>query len=166
MSLIDSLREELAYESSNTRKMLERLPAGDFGWKPHEKSMTLGRLAGHIAEIPHWAREILEKDELALDLSGYKPTVCESVPELLRLFDGALEKALGAMKGVSDERMLQPWRLKAGGQVLFELPRIAVFRTMILSHAIHHRGQLSVYLRLRNVPLPALYGPTADEGAT
>jgi len=163
MNIIDSLRMELLEEAKATRQMLERAPQDKFGWKPHEKSMTLGRLASHVAEIPGWTSEVLTKDEMVFDPATYKPVQCASTKELLALFDDKMAQAEKDMAGVSDARMMQSWRLKTGDKVVFEAPRVVVIRSMMLNHAVHHRGQLSVYLRLLEVPLPPVYGPTADD---
>ena len=163
MNFIDPILKEFTYEMANTRKVLERAPMEKHAWKPHDKSMSLGQLASHVAESPTWAKPIVDQDELSLDLSGYKPPYYPTGAELLAAFDAAVAGAKQAMQGRSNEMLMVPWRLKVGGQVIFELPRVAVIRSMVLNHIIHHRGQLTVYLRLLNVPLCALYGPTADE---
>ena len=163
MNIIDAILNEIELEAANTRKMLERAPQEKFAWQPHAKSMTLCGLVSHIAEIPTWVKPILEQDELVIDLEKYVPPSYASVAELLQRFDKNIGEAKEAMAGQSDERLMGLWRLKVGEQSVFELPRVAVLRGMILSHSVHHRGQLSVYLRLNDVPLPPLYGPTADE---
>jgi uncharacterized damage-inducible protein DinB len=143
--------------------MLERIPQGALGWRPHPKSMTLAHLASHIAEIPRWVRPTLLQDEMAFDPSTFKPTIYESTDAIVAALDSALADAQDAMKGYSDQNLAHIWRLKAGGKTVFEMPRAGVLRVMILNHTIHHRGQLSVYLRLQDVPLPAIYGPSADD---
>ncbi|MDT7777938.1 MAG: hypothetical protein QOC99_450 [Acidobacteriota bacterium] len=165
MSLSEPLAAELKYEATTTRKMLERVPQDKLAWKPHEKSMTLGRLAGHIAELPSLLTPALTTDELDFASGNFKPFDPTSVPELLEKFDKTVEGAVELLKDQTDEHLKQPWRLRRGEQVLFEMPRVAVVRSMALSHVIHHRGQLSVYLRMLDVPLPSVYGPTADEPA-
>lgn len=161
MSLSKTLAEELQHEAVSTRKMLERVPQDAFDWKPHEKSMKLGRLAGHVAELPSMVVPILTTDEL--DFGGYKPFMPESVSELIERFDKNVADAVGLLQNNSDEHLLKTWRMLSGGKVFFEMPRGAFIRSIMLNHLIHHRGQLSVYLRLRDVPLPSVYGPTADE---
>ena len=161
MSLSETFAQELQQEAVATRKMLARVPQDAFDWQPHEKSMPLGRLAGHIAELPSLAGPILTMDEL--DFSGFMPFRPASVSELVERFDKNIADAVKQLQNQPDEHLSKPWRLLSGGKVFFEMPRVAFIRTMLLNHLIHHRGQLSVYLRLRGVPLPSVYGPTADE---
>lgn len=162
MSLIEMITAEFQREAATTRKMLERVPQDSFAWKPHEKSMTLGQLAAHVANLHGtWFITALTQDEF--DLADSKPLKLDSVSDILEAFDQSISSAVESLKTQTDERLFATWRLKRGGQVLFELPRWAVIRSMVISHIIHHRGQLSVYLRLQNVPLPPVYGPTADE---
>jgi len=162
MNLTELILAELQQEAATTRKMLERVPQDSFTWKPHEKSMELGRLAAHVAGLfGTWMKASLSQDEF--DLSDSQPLKAESVSDILEAFDGNVASALELLKTLPDERLFTTWRLKRGEQVLFELPRWAVIRSMVLNHIIHHRGQLSVYMRLQNVPLPPVYGPTADE---
>jgi uncharacterized damage-inducible protein DinB len=163
MNIIDPVATEFAQEAANTRRLLDRVPDELLDWKPHEKSMSLGRLAAHIAESPQWGVAILEQDELVINLDEYTPPTATTQAELIELFDTSVAKLTEAMQGQPDDKLMQPWRLKVGDQVVLELPRIAVIRGMVLNHIIHHRGQLSVYLRIKDVPLPALYGPSADE---
>ena len=163
MGLNTSFLAELKQESANTRKMLERVPANNPSWKPHEKSMTLGRLASHVAELPMWVVSAVEKDELDFAKGEYTPFLAETNKELLKTFADSISKSIEALKKATDENLMGNWKLRSGDQVYFEMPRVAVIRAMVLSHLIHHRGQLSVYLRLQEVPLPSIYGPTADE---
>jgi uncharacterized damage-inducible protein DinB len=163
MSLAEPMLAELEHEAATTRRLLERVPVEQFGWKPHEKSMTLGRLAGHIAEIPGWISVILEQDEFDVAASRYTPPALTDRTQLLQMFDANIGKITEALKRQDDRRMQATWRLKKQGQVLLEMPRATMIRSMGLNHIVHHRGQLSVYLRLQNVPLPSIYGPTADE---
>jgi len=164
MSLSEPLAEELRREAATTRRMLERVPEDRLAWKPHEKSMTLGRLAGHIAELPSLFAFTLTQDEVDFATGNYQPFVASSVAGLLEKFDENVARAAELLRSrADDEYLMQTWRMKGNGQVLFEMPRAAVLRTMGLNHIIHHRGQLSVYLRLLGVPLPSVYGPTADE---
>jgi uncharacterized damage-inducible protein DinB len=162
MNLTELILAELQQEAATTRKMLERVPQDSFTWKPHEKSMELGRLAAHVAGLfGTWMKASLSQDEF--DLSDSQPLKAESVSDILEAFDGNVASALELLKTLPNEQLFTTWRLKRGEQVLFELPRWAVIRSMVLNHIIHHRGQLSVYMRLQNVPLPPVYGPTADE---
>jgi uncharacterized damage-inducible protein DinB len=164
MSLCEPLAAELQHEAATTRRLLERVPEDKFAWKPHEKSMPLGRLAGHIAELPSLIAPALTQDELDFAAGNYQPFNPSSVAELLEKFDRNVAAAAELLQQQSDERMNEKWRLRSGDTVIFELPRAGVVRTMALNHIVHHRGQLSVYLRLLDVPLPSIYGPSADEG--
>ena len=159
----EGLVAEYDHEMGTTRKLLERLPEAQLSWKPHEKSMSLGGLATHLANIPHWAGMIL--DEPYFDLASAPPNLeaKASREDILNLFDESTTRARVSMDK-SDAEYAARWALKRAGQEMFSMPRIAAFRSFVLSHIIHHRGQLSVYLRLNNVPVPAIYGPSADEG--
>jgi uncharacterized damage-inducible protein DinB len=163
MGLNKSIIAELKHEAGTTRKLLERVPEGALAWKPHEKSMALGRLAGHVAELPALVGPIITADELDFATANFKPTVATDIPGLLEVFDKSLSQAVDLLETATDESLFQPWRLRSGDKIIVELPRIAVLRSMILNHIVHHRGQLSVYLRLQDVPLPSIYGPSADE---
>jgi len=163
MSIIDGMIQEYQHEGAQTRKVLERVPEEQFGWKPHDKSMTLCELASHLADIPTWVRPTMKQDEFNFDMKNYVPYRAGSVKQMLDDYDAKLKDALDAMKGTPDADMLKTWKKTMDGQPLFEMPRVAVLRGMMLNHAIHHRAQLGVYLRLLDVPLPQLYGPTADE---
>ena len=163
MSLSEPIIAELQHEAATTRKLLERAPQDAFAWKPHEKSMTLGRLAGHIAELHSMFVPVLTQDELDFGAGYYQPFTPANVPELLEKFDKNVSDAVEVLKTPSDEHLLKTWRMRNGEHVFLEMPRLAAIRTMALNHITHHRGQLSVYLRLLNVPLPSIYGPSADE---
>jgi uncharacterized damage-inducible protein DinB len=163
MAIIDGILQEFVHESAGTRKTLERLPESELGWKPHPKSMTMGVLACHLAETPSFVEAILKKDELNFKMSEYKPADLKTVKEIVARFDANVAKAKKVMKGVADATLMLPWTLKGDGKVVFSMPRIAALRAMVLNHSVHHRGQLTVYLRLKDVPLPGLYGPSADE---
>jgi uncharacterized damage-inducible protein DinB len=163
MNMIDPVLAELAHEAATTRRLLERLPQAHLTWKPHEKSMTLGRLAGHIAEIPVRISSILEPDEFDFATGGGDSHTASSVADLLAFFDQSVSQATERLKKQTTDRLLATWRLKKGGKQLLEMPRMGAIRFLLLNHLVHHRGQLSVYLRLQNVPLPSIYGPTADE---
>jgi uncharacterized damage-inducible protein DinB len=165
MAMIDALLPEYDHEMSVTRKLLERVPEQDFAWKPHEKSFSLGALAAHLANIPTWVDaaltvSVFDVDALPADARPRMPTARAQV---LETFDKNVAAAREKMKARTDPELLQPWTFKAGGKVVFTMPRIAVLRSFVMNHSVHHRGQLSVYLRLRDVPLPMMYGPTADE---
>ena len=162
MPLVDALLPEFDHEMTVTRKLLERVPDDKLAWRPHEKSMALGELASHLSNIPNWAGTIL--NDLSFDLASLPhQTPKASRAEILALFDEST-KTTRALMDKSDAEYMAPWSLKRGGQDMFSMPRIAAFRSFVLSHTIHHRGQLSVYLRLNQIPVPPIYGPTADEG--
>jgi len=164
MSMCEPLAAELRQEAATTRRLLERVPEDKFGWKPHEKSMALGRLAGHIAELPSIVAPALTQDELDFATGNYQPFIPSSVAELLEKFDSNVAAAVELLQNQPDERMNEKWRLRSGDTIIFDSPHAGVVRTKALNHVVHHRGQLSVYLRLLDVPLPSIYGPSADEG--
>jgi uncharacterized damage-inducible protein DinB len=162
MALIDALLPEYDRETAMTRRLLERLPDDKLGWTPHGRSMTLGRLASHLAELPQWARRILGEEEF--NIAGpYRAFECSSRDEILRTYDQNVREARAALVGKTDAELMAPWTLKKEGQEVFTVPKASVLRSFLLNHVIHHRGQLSVYLRLNDIPLPAIYGPSADE---
>jgi uncharacterized damage-inducible protein DinB len=163
MTLIDSLRTEFDHEAQTTRKHLERLPADKLDWRPHEKSFTAGGLASHIAEMTGWSEAIIKQDGLEFDPATYKPYAATSVEDLLKTFDDNVARGKQALASATDDTLAEPWGFKIMGQVQFERPRADVFRDLAFSHIIHHRGQLSVYLRLLDVAVPGSYGPSADE---
>ena len=162
MSIAQMILPEFDQEMANTRKMLERVPDGKFEYKPHEKSMTLGRLAAHVAEVPSYATGTLRVERM--DFTGEeKPFAPVTRQELLDAFDKYVAEARGMLAAASDEELAKIWTLTFKGQQIFSMPRAAVLRTMVMSHLIHHRAQLGVYLRLCNVEIPGMYGPSADE---
>jgi uncharacterized damage-inducible protein DinB len=166
MPIIDSLLPEFDHEMANTRKMLERVPDDKLGWKPHPKSFDLGALASHIATMVDWATDTITKDSFDFAPPGkppYKVPRAGSAAELLATFDKGVAEARAALAGATDAALMQPWSLLAGGHTIFTMPRIACIRGFVMNHIIHHRGQLSVYLRLLDVPIPGMYGPSADE---
>jgi uncharacterized damage-inducible protein DinB len=160
MNLNEPLIHELRVEAGTTRKMLERIPRESLAWKPHHKSRTLGEIAAHIANLPGLFISPLLEDEF--DHHTYT-AVTDTVAGILATFEKNVASASEVLNKLSDGRLLSTWRYRYGERVIFELPRLVVIRTSALNHLIHHRGQLSVYLRLLNVPLPPVYGPTADE---
>jgi uncharacterized damage-inducible protein DinB len=165
MAISDSLLSEFDHEVATTRSLLERIPEAQATWKPHEKSMTLGELSSHIANVPGWVISTMTATELDLNPPGgpafVSPTF-NGTEALVNTFDENAKGARAAIAAASDGDMFVDWALKNNGETLFSMPRIAVLRTFIMNHLIHHRGQLSVYLRLQDVPLPSIYGPTAD----
>jgi uncharacterized damage-inducible protein DinB len=163
MSLCESLAAELRQEAKTTRRILERVPEESFGWKPHEKSMSLGRLAGHVAELPSLIVPALTQDELDFAAGRYQPFAPSSTAELLERFDQTVGEAFELLGGQTDERLNDEWRLRSGEHTFFKGPRAAAVRVLALNHVVHHRGQLSVYLRLLDVAVPSIYGPSADE---
>lgn len=165
MAIRDSLLPEFDHETGTTRRLLERLPEDKFGWKPHHKSMSLGRLATHVAEVPHWGSLTLSATEFNMPAGPYQPVEKATRAEVLSLFDENVATLRRQLEGVSDGELMVMWTFKSDGQAVFSLPRIGVLRSMVMNHMIHHRGQLSVYLRENDVPLPAIYGPSADERA-
>ena len=159
--LSQSLLPEFDLEMANTRKTLERVPEDAQDWKPHEKSFSMGDLAAHLANILTWVGLTIGADEL--DLEGTGRAKRGTRDETLALFDRNVVSARELIEGASDEELLGMWSLRSGDTVLGTMPRIAVLRSFVMSHMIHHRGQLTVYLRLRDVPVPSIYGPSADE---
>ena len=161
--MIESLIREFDRETRNTRRQLEKLPADKLDWRPHVKSFSARELASHLVDCVGWVHPIFTKDEFAIDPATFRPYVAASVADLLAVFDARTAEGQEALDRVSDEDLERPWRLTIAGRVRFERPKADVFRDFTLSHQIHHRGQLSVYLRLLDVPVPGCYGPSADE---
>ncbi len=163
MSYKHGLIAELQMEAISTRKMLERVPTDKNDWKPHEKSMNLGRLSTHVAELPGWIAMTMGTDELDLSKMEYKPVMAKSTEELVAKLDDNVNKAVAALENSNDEDFEKIWTLRNGDHVIFTLPKKVVLRSMAYSHYYHHRGQLSVYLRLLEIPVPGMYGPSFDE---
>jgi uncharacterized damage-inducible protein DinB len=163
MPIAQSLLPEFDIEMANTRAALALVPEAHASWKPHARSYSLGDLATHVATLPYWASMTLQESSFDLaapqDGSGREFT---TTPRLLERFDDVVRKARTALEAASDEQLMGPWTLKHGAQEIFTMPRVAVLRSFVMNHLIHHRGQLTVYLRLKDVPLPQIYGPTAD----
>ncbi|MGI9035947.1 MAG: DinB family protein [Pyrinomonadaceae bacterium] len=162
MAISDGLINELQHEAATTRKILERVPAEKFDWKPHEKSMAMGRLATHVADMFSWFPGTLERDEIDF-ANGYDEPKPATTEELVALLDKNAAAAKESLQKMEDAGFMKEWTLRNGEQVLMRLPKIAVLRGMVMNHIVHHRGQLSVYLRLNDIPVPAMYGPSADE---
>jgi uncharacterized damage-inducible protein DinB len=166
MTIGQSMLPEFDQEMQNTRKILERCPDAHWNWKPHEKSGSLGWLAGHVATMVGWLPVTLNTQELDYAPVGgpsYQPPKTDNRQQLLAEFDKGVAEARAALASVSDAEMMKNWKLLAGGQEVFAMPRAACIRNMIFNHIIHHRAQLTVYFRLLGVPVPGLYGPSADE---
>jgi uncharacterized damage-inducible protein DinB len=166
MPIARTILGEFNHEMANTRKVLERIPEEQAGWKPHPKSYSLGELAVHIASIPIWVVSTMKQDELDFDPPGGRKQpkpLFDTRNALLKQFDENVVAAVSAIADASDDDLKQPWALKNRGMEVFKLPRVVVLRSFIMNHMIHHRGQMTVYLRLKNVPLPAIYGASADE---
>jgi uncharacterized damage-inducible protein DinB len=164
MAIKDAILPEFDHEMATTRSLLERVPV-DADWKPHAKSMTLGRLSAHVTELPYWGVTTMTTTELDFNPPGGQPYVSptyQSTAQLVKLFDDNVAAARSAIAAASDADMMVNWSLKNGGQTVLTMPRVAVLRTFVMNHIIHHRAQLGVYLRLKDVPLPSTYGPSAD----
>ncbi|MBP1624272.1 MAG: hypothetical protein H6Q07_2292 [Acidobacteria bacterium] len=169
MSIRDLLLPELDQEMANTRNLLQRVPMDRPDWKPHNKSMTMGRLAGHVAELPNWAARIVETEVLDLTpmvTEGHHGYSAKSSQELLQTFDKNVAEARNVLAKASDENLSEVWSMTLKGKTVLSGPRFPMIRSIFLNHLIHHRAQLGVYMRLNDVPLPAMYGPSADEGQT
>jgi uncharacterized damage-inducible protein DinB len=157
------LLPEFDHEFAQTRRTLERVPADRFAWRPHEKSYSLRDLAGHLAQVPGWLPVTLDTAELDMDTASFDPFDPTSTEEILDRFDAAVASARAALADASPEQLAETWSLKAGGSVAFSMPKAAVLRSFVFNHNVHHRAQLGVYLRLLDVPVPSIYGPSADE---
>ena len=163
-AIANALIAELENEGKTTRTILERVPAEKFDWKPHEKSMTFARLATHVAEMHSWTKNTVENAELDFSKFDYKPLEPKTTEELVEFLDKNVAEAITSLKASPDERFMENWTMRNGEQVYFTMPKVAVMRSFVMNHIIHHRGQLSVYLRLNDIAVPAMYGPSADEG--
>ena len=166
MKICDAILPEFDHEMATTRKCLERIPDDKFGYKPHPKSFDMGALAVHIANMLDWGVMTMQSDSFDFAPVGgepYVPPVVKTNGELLAMFDKASTAFRAALAGADNESMMKPWSLLGGGKAVFTMPRAAVIRTMIFNHIVHHRGQLSVYLRMCDIPVPSIYGPSADE---
>ena len=165
MAMRDALLPEFDHEMGTTRRLLERVPDADLTWKPHAKSFSLGQLSAHVANLPTWVD--LTCDLSVFDLASLgedaRPKEPGTAMELVTRFDRNVSKARQKLLEQTDSALMSMWTLNQNGQEFFTMPKIAVLRSFVMNHLIHHRGQLTVYLRLRDVALPAIYGPTADE---
>lgn len=162
MSLAQQFIAEIQQEAAATKRLLAIVPWEKGDYKPHEKSMTLKRLASHVAEISGWWKECLVQDELDFAKDSGKPKEHNSHEEMVEWHDELVQKAIAILQNTADEEFTKPWTMRQGEQIFFTLPKAVVVRTWCLNHLYHHRGQLTVYLRLLNIPLPGTYGPSAD----
>lgn len=162
MTISQMLLPEYDQEMAGTRKTLERVPEDKFSYKPHDKSMSLAQLAGHISDMPVWAKMTIDMDVLTID-ADYKPYIPQNRQELLEVFDKNVAAGRAAIEGVTDEHLQKTWKLIYAGQEMLSMPRMVVIRSMVMNHLVHHRAQLGVYLRLNNIAVPGVYGPSADE---
>ena len=166
MSISATLLPEFDQETASTRRTLERVPAEKFDWSPHAKSGTMGWLAAHLSQIPGWATLSIGQDEFDLAPGGQTPeppALPKDSAELLATFDQKVAEARAAIEGVSDAELMKPWSLLQNGKTMMTLPKAAVLRSFVMNHLVHHRAQLGVYLRLNDIPVPSVYGPSADE---
>jgi uncharacterized damage-inducible protein DinB len=167
MKLTEFFLAQLEREATSTRLALQRVPEGHNDWKPHDRSMPLGYLASLVATMPSWIVSMVKQDEFDIrsaEAAKFKPLEWKTRAELLAALDGAVAAAREALQGTTDEHLLTPWKFMAGGHVMSESPRQVMIADSVFSHLAHHRGQLTVYLRLNEASVPAIYGPSADEG--
>jgi uncharacterized damage-inducible protein DinB len=168
MPISEMLLPEFDQEMAGTRKTLERVPEAKFDWKPHEKSMSMKDLATHMANLPSWTVETLDHDSFDMNPKDGEPPrmePIESVRDALEIFDKNVTKAREAIARTTDEQFVSSWSLLSGGETVFTMPKVAVLRGMILNHNVHHRAQMGLYLRLNDVAVPSIYGPSADEAS-
>jgi uncharacterized damage-inducible protein DinB len=166
MAIIDSLLPEFDKEMASTRKTLERIPDDKLDYKPHPKSGSMGWIVSHLANVPIWTGRALNMDSMDMNPPGAPPrrtVVLNSMEEVLALFDKNVSDARAALSTATDDALGQPWTMLSGGNKVFTLPRAAIIRSFVMNHSIHHRGQLTMYMRLNDIPVPGLYGPSADE---
>jgi uncharacterized damage-inducible protein DinB len=163
IKMMEPMNGEIAQEAATTRRVLERVPADKLAWKPHPKSMTLGQLAMHIATIPMGISSIARVNDFEPDPSNFTPPMPKTREEILAALDASVQTAQEYLSGLDESAALGTWRASVKGREVMAMPRVAMLRALMLNHWYHHRGQLSVYLRLLDVPLPSIYGPSADE---
>ncbi len=163
MTIAKQMLAELQAEAITTRKMLALFPFEKSSFKPHEKSMPMGNLARHIAEIYGWAKETVQQDELDFAKLDFIPEALTSNEQLLALFDKCLAASTLILENATDEEMAKPWTMRSGETIYFTMSKVQVMRTWVLNHSVHHRAQLGVYLRMLDIPIPGSYGPSADE---
>jgi uncharacterized damage-inducible protein DinB len=163
MASVRELLAEFKHEAANTRKVLERIPDGKDEWTPHEKSMKIKALADHVSELSGWCDVVISRDELNFSDGSYSSPKPSNSAERLKSFDEQVAKSVAALEKASDEDLEKQWQFTYGGMTIFSGPKKVALRGMVYSHIIHHRAQLGVYLRLLGIPVPGIYGPTADE---
>ena len=165
MAIVDALLPEFDHEIATTRRLLERVPDGKLDWQPHPKSMSLGRLAEHVGELALWGQVTITQPGVDLETMGRPPGYVPPATRaaLLEAFDRETAATRTALAGRTDAELMAPWTLRRGAQEFFTMPKASCWRSFVMNHLIHHRGQLSVYLRQLDVPLPSIYGPSADE---
>jgi uncharacterized damage-inducible protein DinB len=159
----DPMLNEFRQEVATTKRVIERVPKQQLSWKPHAKSMTLGQLASHIASVPGNVARILQQDSFDVSQGNFVPPQPRSMQEVLTAFEQSISDAEQCLQSMTDDRASANWRLLRGERELMSLPRVGFARSIMMNHWYHHRGQLSVYLRLLDIPLPVIYGPSADE---
>ena len=167
MRIAETLLPEFDHEAATTRTCLERVTQETWDWKPHQKSFSMGHLVGHIANLPTWAPATLSHDTFDTAPGGeqFKTPLCETIKDALGAFDKNIADARAALEAASDENMMGNWSLLNNGATILTMPRVAVIRSFVMNHMIHHRGQLTVYLRENDLSVPSVYGPSADEGS-
>jgi uncharacterized damage-inducible protein DinB len=163
MNIKEILLAQIKKEAASTKRILEKVPFDEPEWKPHDRSMTIQRLASHIAEIPQWMGRILSADSFDMSKLPANRFFAKNNQELLHSQQEIMAVAVGLLENATEEQLQQHWKLKFGDKVFYDYPRIDMISHFVISHAIHHRGQLSVYLRLKDIPVPGMYGPSADE---
>ncbi len=163
IKMLEPMSGEITQEAATTKRMLQRVPADKLTWKPHPKSMSLGQLAMHVAMIPGAISKLAEVDAFEVDPANFNPPDPKSSDEIVKALDASVQAAQAYLGGVSESAAVGPWRATLGGRDLMAMPRAVMLRTLMLNHWYHHRGQLSVYLRLLEIPVPSVYGPSADE---
>lgn len=163
MTIAETLLADFDSEIASTRRLLERIPENDPAWKPHEKSMPIGRLALHVARLPEFGTMMLTSEEFDVATGKRKPLIFESTAHLVSELERSSTETRAHLAAASDDQLQTNWKLLFGDRLVVEGPRLKLLRTMFLNHLLHHRGQLTVYLRLLDVPVPGLYGPSADE---
>jgi uncharacterized damage-inducible protein DinB len=163
-TLASAFIAEIEQEAKVTREVLSRIPADKFDWKPHEKSMSFGRLASHVAEMFGWTPATITQSELDFSKFDYKPFEPATTDDLVEYLDKNVAEAIETLRNTADDQFVENWTMRNAETVYFTMPKLAVMRSVVLNHIVHHRGQLSVYLRLNDISVPSIYGPSADEG--